>query len=353
MTNVCQFPTQIDRRLEKAGDWIAAVERGITEEEEQELGAWLAEDKANHAAFMEYATLWDEMDALARLSDLFPEPRTKRRFPPNRTIFATAASFLVALTFFAVFDNTDVGSPENQETLVVADEIAYETQVGEQASYELSDGTTLLLNTNSLVRVGFTESNRLLSLERGEIHVTVAHDPTRRLSVLVGEKVVQAVGTEFNLEITPDQSIELVVTEGVVLVGVLDESIGEFSPDAPIILTQSSTLVGAGNEAVINAQQVADDEVEAERIEGDDIAVRLSWREGNLIFRGESLEEAVFEVGRYTAVEFIFSDEEAKQVRVAGLFKAGDVNGLLAALRNHFNIAYEWQGDSTIFLSSD
>jgi transmembrane sensor len=117
-------------------------------------------------------------------------------------------------------------------------------------------------------------------------------------------------------------------------------------------LPQSSTIVGAGEKVLISANDQDTDSIKPESIERDEIAVKLSWREGNLIFRGESLEDAVYEVGRYTAVEFVFLDEETREVRVAGLFKAGDVEGLLAALRNHFNIAYERQGEHRILLGT-
>ena len=93
------------------------------------------------------------------------------------------------------------------------------------------------------------------------------------------------------------------------------------------------------------------DGIEAEEIEPEEIAVKLSWRQGSLIFRGESLEEAVYEVGRYTAVEFIFLDDESKKVKISGRFKAGDVDGLLAALRENFKISYERAGDGKIYLS--
>ena len=66
MSNISNFPSRKDQRLEHAGDWIAAIGRGITEEEEQELGAWLVRDKANYDLFMELAELWDDMDALDR-----------------------------------------------------------------------------------------------------------------------------------------------------------------------------------------------------------------------------------------------------------------------------------------------
>ncbi|NNE36141.1 MAG: transmembrane sensor [Rhodothermales bacterium] len=230
---------------------------------------------------------------------------------------------------------------------------SYSTAIGEHETHELNDGSIITLNTNSSVRVDFTASNRLLVLERGELHVKVSHDPDRRLSVIVGNKVVQAVGTEFNVEITQDHNIELVVTDGVVMVGVVDASNEEATPNTPLLLTQSSTIIGAGEGALIAANDETAESVDAERIESDEIAVKLSWREGNLIFRGESLEEAVTEVGRYTAVDFVFLDEDAKAVRVAGLFKAGDVEGLLAALRIHFNVTYEWRDDNTILLSSN
>lgn len=344
MSNISEFPSRKDRRLKEAGDWIAAIGRGLTEEEEQALGAWLSSSRANYDVFMELARLWDDMDGLARLADLFPEPEPKRRYPSSRGLLAMAASIVVALTLFTVFQTGDIDDQSMAES--------YNTAIGEQSTHQLIDGSTITLNTNSSVRVDFTESNRILILERGELHIKVAHDPNRRLSVIVGNKVVQAVGTEFNVEITQDESIELVVTDGVVMVGVVDITDVEASPDTPLLLTQYSTIVGAGEGALIAANDQNAESVDAQRVESHEIAVKLSWREGNLIFRGESLEEAVAEVERYTAIEFVFLDEDAKAVRVAGLFKAGDVEGLLAALRDHFNITYERQGESRILLTA-
>ena len=70
------------------------------------------------------------------------------------------------------------------------------------------------------------------------------------------------------------------------------------------------------------------------------------------MFRGESLEYAVAEIGRYTTVEFVIMDEELKEVKIAGLFRAGDVDGLLATLRENFDVTYDRTGDGKILLSS-
>ncbi|MGB1352219.1 MAG: FecR family protein [Luminiphilus sp.] len=354
MSNIREFPSGEDRRLQEAGDWIAAIERGLTKEEESELDSWLSRSTANYQLFMELAQLWDNMEVLNRLSDLFPEPQSEERYPSNRvlSVSAVAASVVVGILLFVTLQTQGIRNPALQDNVLVANELSYDTAIGDHATFELSDGSIISLNTNSHVRVNYTASERLLMLDRGEVHVKVAHDSDRPLSVAVGNKVVRAVGTEFNVEITQDASIELVVTDGVVMVGVLDASDEGASSDTPKLLPQSSTIVGAGEQVLISANGQNTDSIKPESIERDEIAVKLSWREGNLIFRGESLEEAVYEVGRYTAVEFVFLDEETREVRVAGLFKAGDVEGLLAALRNHFNIAYERQGEHRILLGT-
>jgi len=347
MSNIRELLFSKDRKLQEAADWIAAIERGLTEEEERELAGWLSLSRANYQLFIELAELWDNMEVLSRLSDLFPESQPARRYPSNRVLSGIAASVVVGIFLFAAVQMQDIAI---QKFTPVTDSRSYHTVIGEHATHQLADGSTITLNTNSRVRVSYTASERLLMLDRGEIHVKVAHDSDRPLSVAVGNKVVRAVGTEFNVEITEDQSIELVVTDGVVMVGVLDASDEQISAETPQILSQPSTIVGAGEAVLLSANDQNTDSIKPELIERDEIAVKLSWREGNLIFRGESLEDAVYEVGRYTAVEFVFLDEETREVRVAGLFKAGDVEGLLAALRNHFNIAYQRQGEHRILL---
>ena len=52
-----------------------------------------------------------------------------------------------------------------------------------------------------------------------------------------------------------------------------------------------------------------------EAIADGDIEVKLAWREGMLVFRGSSLDEAVREVGRYTHLEFVVQSEDLKAMR--------------------------------------
>ena len=337
---------------ERAGIWVSRIDRGLSELEKQELGEWLAKSPGNYRAFVEMAELWDQMDAMTLLADLCPRPAEAPRSPGLRRWAVAATVVLAAVVASLLVLNRDSEREFRQVRTSDLTASVLVTEVGEQAAHRLSDGSTLILNTDSEARIDFTEANRFVMLERGEIHISVAHE-SRPLSVVVGDRVFQALGTEFNIEITDDHSIELLVTAGLVVVGLLEGPIADLPRDAPVELAPSSTLVAEGEAAIV--QQVEDTlyEIETNEIRTEDIAIQLSWRNGNIVFTGETLEEAMQEVERYTAVKFVFLDENAKKEEVAGFFKAGDVEGLLAVLRAEFEISYQWIGDHTVELAAD
>ena len=342
MTNIYELPSQ-EQRYDEASQWIEKLDNGLSPEEERSFQQWMAADPKNEALLLKMANLWDKMDCLGRLSGLFPEPcRRNSRVLSSRFLLPIAATVLVAVFagLWAVLSVTGSGSSVDSEHV-------YETAIGEHSTVILTDGTEVVLNTNSRIRVNYTSQYRLLVLESGEVHVRVADDKARPLSVIARGKIIQAVGTEFNIEITNDQRIELVVTEGKVRVGVHQAVQNEAEATTPAVLPPSAVTVAAGEELILGS-----DEEEVTEVSAADIEVKLSWRNGNLIFRGESLEEAVEEVSRYTSVEFVFLDEDLKKKRIGGLFKAGDVDGLLAALRENFDISYERVDDSTVLLST-
>jgi transmembrane sensor len=336
------MPSNQDRH-DQASDWIVKMDRGLSSDEKIALQEWMDDSPENHSTLMQMTQLWDKMNAMTRLSDLFPKPTrhasqtqtqrsnlieslienwTKSWLKPLPAIAASIALATV-LGLWAILGNVDNNNN------------SYQTAIGEQSTVMLPDGTkmTLNTNTNTSVTVAYSDQQRLLHLIQGELHVSVAKDKNRPLSVMAGGKVIQAIGTEFNIEITSQQKIELVVTEGKVKVGIQQKPEKQIASIEPLTLPSDALTVSAGEEIMLGEAKEQITEVSAE-----DIAVKLSWQKGNLIFRGESLEEAVREVGRYTSVEFVFIDENLKKMRVAGLFQAGDVQGLLATLRENFDI---------------
>jgi transmembrane sensor len=177
-------------------------------------------------------------------------------------------------------------------------------------------------------------------LQRGEIHINVAHDKSRPLSVLAGGQLIQAVGTAFNVQLKADQ-VELIVTQGKVLVK--EKSIKDFQ----LLVEKNQTKLSNSEVSVTKDEKIELNlgnklDQTTVKIDSFELASKLSWRKGKLIFTGESLAEALAEISRYTQVKFQLEDSSnIKDVKVAGVFKTGDVSGLLKVLAKNFNISHE------------
>ena len=354
-------------RLEQACAWVARLDRGLSADEEQQLKLWCAEHPANRREFLAAAKEWDKMDALSRLSDLFPEQAALRGNDNNLDVrgvkplrqrlknYALAAS----VTMLAVLAGLLVQrAPLSDEPVgQIASQMSYETGVGENSTIELPDHSKLVLNTNSFVVVHYSAKSRIIELQRGELTIDVAHDTSRPLSVLAGGKVIQAVGTAFNVDLRSD-NVELIVTEGKVLVAPDVAAKADLANvDTELLrekqlterLPQTALAISKGERVKLDPKGQKTEQVQ--KIDQAALAAKLSWKSGNLIFRGEPLEDVVGEISRYTKVQFELADDaKLKQIQVAGLFKTGDVNGLLEVFKNNFNIEAERVGKDKIRL---
>jgi len=335
-------------RLDQASDWIAKLDRELSSGEKVALQTWFAQDNGNIKLLIEIAKMWDKMDDLSRLSDLFPQEQVKKKSTP--WFVAMAASFVVAVLFTLVTSISGF-SPFKGETTssLVVMQASYQTNVGESHTINLPDNSKLVLNTNSFVQVKYTDSARLIELQRGEIHIDVAHDKSRPLSVLANGKIIQAVGTAFNVKVNNDL-VELIVTDGKVLVAKkmnvsLNSDIEQISKRLP----QNSMTILHGEKVELDlTSQLLEEVIKIKPVE---IAASLSWRRGHLIFRGDSLADVMAEISRYTDIKFeLTDDEQLKSIQVAGVFKTGDVTGLLKVLNQNFDISYEKVSNDKIIL---
>lgn len=343
MNNVVEL-TSKEAIEAQAAQWIARLDRGLTSAEEERLKQWLRQTDAHRRALMSMAELWDKMDDLSRLASLFERPAQPARQYPRRgpaALAACCAALVLAISLTlgpALFKATPGQMAEGY----------YQTAIGQHSVVNLPDGSRLTLNTDTLVRVDYSNSARLLILERGEIHIQVAHDKTRPLSVLVQDKLVQAVGTAFNVRIAGQRQVEVIVTDGKVRVA---QNLPKGQPMAVAQAVaqeqEKSVAVAKGEKLMLGRSDAA-----VKKMEQADLSARLSWREGNLVFRGETLAEALTEIGRYTSTRFEIADPALEQVRIAGLFKAGDVEGLLVALKQNFDIEHRRIGTDTIILTA-
>lgn len=172
----------------------------------------------------------------------------------------------------------------------------FATVTGEQRRVALPDGSIIELNTQSHVRVAYTEKMRDIELIDGEAVFSVQHNALRLFRVHARGSVIEDLGTEFSVYVRPDLSTTVAVLAGRV----------EVSPDslrtnsAPASTTSAlpsngSARVSAGQGVRIDASGKMIDRFAV------NVAEAAAWRQHRVWFESASLEQVVAEFNRYNA----------------------------------------------------
>ncbi len=201
----------------------------------------------------------------------------------------------------------------------------YETGVGGRQKIELSDGSTVDLNTNTELNVKISGSRRDITLNRGEALFHVAHDPMRPFYVMAGGTVVRAVGTSFSVRIRDPEHVEVIVAEGRVAVG---------APGTEANFENPSSLAIAPMVSVDETASVRRNSVAVHSLPQRDIVRKLAWTAGHLAFKGETLDDAVQEFNRYNRRQIAIVDPTILKLQVGGIFSTTDLDSFIAALHS-------------------
>jgi len=288
----------------QATRWIVRMDSGLAPDAAAEHEAWVHRSPRHLAAFLRAERAWKQMDRLRRLApidrgtadpDLLKKPRQNWL---SGWKWAATAVLLVLSGFVAV----SIAEHEGGTT--------YTTSIGEQKVVDLDDGTHVDLNTNTQIRVHFTEGRRSVTLEFGEAVFTVAHDASRPFEVTAGRIITRAVGTRFSVRLHESEVVEAVVTEGRVLV--LRE---------PSLLAGALTPKPIGRTLEPGERMLADDRsAKIYRIGLAAAEHRLQWTTGRVTFVGEPLEQVIQELNRYTARPIAIRDSRLRRTPIGGGF---------------------------------
>jgi transmembrane sensor len=333
-----------------------SLDEGLSADERRKLEQWLAADPSHGRVLVEMAHRWDEQNVLSGLAEFFPFDHHKGAQSRRASFALAVAAVLIAtlgLGWFVAreFSFSTAGSDGVSQSHVkqnYVDQEAHLTAVGQQAVVQLADGSSINLNTDTLLDVAYSAERRVIRLHRGEASFKVAHDVQRPFEVQVGEHVIRALGTVFNVRLEALSDFELMVNEGRVEVtdigATSDERKGRDNSTSQA--ASSATEVGASEIAVIRegAATVRD-------LEETELTTKLAWQRGMLIFRGEPLHAVIADVSRYTTKKFVIADDSILDVRVGGYFATDNVDGLLLALEKSFGVVSTLQEDDVIVLT--
>lgn len=294
----------------EAAAWIARL-HGPERTLEDEVGfrRWLAADALHAVAFERMTEAWE---AAARLrSDVLVRHgaagRESRQGLRGRNPWAVAAAAAVATIALAVF------------YLRVP---AISTQLGERRNLTLEDGTRLTLNTSTRVQIRYAESQRSVRLEEGEAYFEVARDPGRPFVVTTAVSDIEALGTIFSVR-TDGAGTVVTLIEGKVLVSphVREDAGDEPAPEATVMKPGERLSLRTNRSALLDRPVV--EEVTA-------------WRQGLIALDRTSLRDAVAEMNRYSPLKLRIAAAVDPEIRVSGVFRAGDSLEFARALtRSH------------------
>jgi transmembrane sensor len=129
---------------------------------------------------------------------------------------------------------------------------------------------------------------------------------------------VTAVGTEFAVDLH-DRQVTVTVAQGQVRVAQDD------SPGSPRLVGRDQELVAS--DAGIRRADL--DPSEVQRL--------LAWRQGLIVFDGQTLGYAVSEVNRYANVPVTIDDPTLARAEFVGVFHLGDARSFAQAAARAFN----------------
>ncbi len=295
-----------------AAEWAARLDGApLSPEETLTLEAWAAADTRRQGALARAMAILTHFDRAKALGPQF-DPRSYRAVRPTlrlgRREFMAGGALAAGIGVVAVM-------------LPALGAQTYATARGEVRSVPLGDGSVIWLNTDSKVRVDYSDSHRGVLLVAGEALFDVAKDRSRPFIVRADEMNVRAVGTSFSVSRLAGQPIEVLVREGIVDMGPRAAS------GPPVRLTAGARAVARDSGPVRVSMP------------GDHAVLRsLSWSKGLLDFDGATLTEAAATFARYSDQRIIIDDPEIARRSVTGLFSSTNPVGFAEAVALSMNL---------------
>ena len=315
---------------EAASAWTARLDRGpLTAAENETFETWLNADPRRKGAFLRARAVSMMSESARALGPGFDpvafapaSPPLLRRMSRRQALAWTGGATVAAAALAAV----GVSIPAAGAVI--------STGRGEIRMIPLQDGSTVLLNTDTSIRVAYGRNERMVTVLGGEAYFTVTRDDRRPFMVDIGGRRLRVAYAAFRLRQLGDTPVDLLVQQGEV-------SVSSGSPQTSLMVPANTRLVlvpSAGTKAVEVPQAVAPEFVTRD----------LAWREGKIAFEGETLAQAARAFARYSDTHIVIRDPDLAGEPVTGLFAANDPAGFSRAIARVFDASARVEGNDIV-----
>jgi len=215
----------------------------------------------------------------------------------------------------------------------------YTTAIGEQRSIELSDGSTVEMNSKSRIRVRYSKAERAVDLLDGQALFHVAKNRARPFIVRADGTRVKAVGTEFDVYEKKSGTVVTVV-EGEVAVQAPLEADRQRTMErsaVPHDLPVAAISVSAGEQLTVTPRV-------ARKSEHPNVAAATAWTERRIVFESATLSEVAEEFNRYNERQLVIDDPRLYDFHISGVFSSTDPESLIRFLRERPGVKISEEG---------
>lgn len=291
--------TSLGTTQDQAIAWFARLQDSkSTQYDRIEFTEWLAANPNHQAAYDKVVQLWQAPafnTALGHYAAIpLPLPALRKWYPQRWA----AAACVVLMTGWVLMA---AGLIERWQADLV-------TGTGEQRREVLADGSTLILNTDSVVKLDYAGDRRGVTLLSGEAYFEVQPDKARPFIVTTAQGTVRVVGTRFTVKTGDVTQVD--VESGIVI---CTSQQGE------------SRQLTAGQHTDIANQSVA-------AISQIDTSRAFAWLKGRLIFQDQPLTEVIAELDRYHPGAIVIANAKLGQTRITGNYKLEDTAAIVRSL---------------------
>ena len=304
----------------------------VSDKDRAVIDDWRNESIENEAIYLESLKAWEAMillnemeqfnsfEALRKVNKKIALPQSTGWWITIQRVAAILMLPLLVYSGYLTFNNRTKTYPQEQ---VMMQTIS--SRQGMVTQFELADGTKVWLNSGSELQFPtiFNSEKREVIL-KGEAFFKVTKNEKQPFRVNTNELKVEVLGTSFNVvSFEDDTQSEVVLVTGKVA---LSSEKGQIVKEYGNIIPGQRAVYKKENQEVITREV--------------DVAKYIAWRDGNLIFQDDSMEDVVKRLSRWFNVEITISDPEIKNYIYKATFRNENLVQVLNLLKLSAPIDY-------------
>ena len=308
----------------------------VTEQLQEQFERWLAASPRHRQAYDRYSRVMTQAEIL-KSSGQTSEAATAKLVARSSKRWMMVGAAAAAVIVFAITISAG-GTPIPGSGVVLSAHAAEPlvTERGEIRSFELGDGSTATLDSDTRIEVSISRNTRYVRVAHGRVRVKVISD-VRPFRLAAGQGIVTTNEGVVDVMISDDRQIIVELISG-------KADLASASRAGPTVAVPRSLRSGTALRYRTEDQQV-------HSTARPSVNLSAEWPSGWAEHRSIPLDQLVSEANRYASVPIIVDDPKLAKHDVSGRFKISDTEMFLKRIADLFDLTIH-RGPDGIYLRS-